>query len=318
MSIRSITVVLLSIFCGASAVIGINRLSQYRQESAMKVTATTPIVVAVADIPAGRVIKQESLAMKQWPNEMLPGGAIKTLDDAVGRTTLNPVFVGEPLVTKRVAAPGVGPGLAARLKVGERAYTIQCSQAKSNVAGFIAPESLVDVNLTYKSSQADEAGGVSSFVLLQAITVLAVDQHADAMGQRSQADLQRVSSVTLLVTPEQESILALAQDVGTLSLALRNPEDTEIVDTQVATFAKIRLAQMMASDQGPAGGEVAQAAATLPEVSTTPKPVPSEAVAVGEDTAREDAARPARKPRPAVIHTLRGGSHGYVQIDFSR
>ena len=87
--------------------------------------------------------------------------------------------------------------------------------------------------------------------------------------------------------------------------------------TGVQTCA-LPISQMMASDQGPAGGEVAQAAATLPEVSTTPKPVPSEAVAVGEDTAREDAARPARKPRPAVIHTLRGGSHGYVQIDFSR
>lgn len=307
MSIRAVVVVLLSIFCGASAVIGINRLAYNTQESAMKVADTKAVVVAVADIPAGRIIKEESLAIKNWPSDLVPEGSFNTVDEAVGRTTINPVLGGEPVVAKRVAAPGVGPGLAARLKVGERAYTIQCAQAKSNVAGFIAPESLVDVNLTYRTSQTDESGGLSSFVLLQAITVLAVDQNSDAMGQRTAAELQRVSSVTLLVTPEQESILALAQDIGTLSLALRNPEDTQLVETEVATLAKIRLSQMIASANGPPMQSDSENVAPI----DPPAPPPAiEQVVESKPTARK---RP-----PAFIYTLRGGSQGFVQIDSSR
>ena len=59
--------------------------------------------------------------------------------------------------------------------------------------------------------------------LLQNVKVLAVDQEIN----QAKAKPQVAKSVTLEVTPEQTQMLVLAQQVGTLSLALRNANSVQ-------------------------------------------------------------------------------------------
>ena len=62
--------------------------------------------------------------------------------------------------------------------------------------------------------------------LLQNVVVLATGRVNAARSHVPDED-RRYTSVTLLVLPEEAEILTLAQETGTLTLLLRNPEDAD-------------------------------------------------------------------------------------------
>jgi Flp pilus assembly protein CpaB len=115
----------------------------------------------------------------------------------------------------RTAAPrGVIP-------VGMRAVTILTPPRPRNALPLVVPGSKVDV--LFVSARTPDADRATT--LLQNVQVLAVGERGDASpGDKSAAGpLQEV--VSLLLTPDQAAKLVLAQNVGTLHLALRNPDD---------------------------------------------------------------------------------------------
>ena len=159
-----------------------------------------------------------------------------------GRTILASVQAGEPLLNTKLADRDAGRGLAALVPEGMRAVTIQTSRVASNVAGFVLPGNRVDVLLTLRGGNHDATGGGSSTTLLQAVEILAVDQRLDAPTE-NRVDPKLLRSVTLLVTPDQAGLLDLGQNMGTLSLSLRNPEDLAEAQTDPATVNLLRFTQ---------------------------------------------------------------------------
>jgi pilus assembly protein CpaB len=87
------------------------------------------------------------------------------------------------------------------------------------VAGFVLPGDSVDILVTRADGTAK--GQVRTDVLLQGVRVLAVDQLAD------QAKTKPVvaKAATVEVTPAQAEKIALAAQIGSLSLALRSAGD---------------------------------------------------------------------------------------------
>lgn len=240
MSIRSLVVVGLAVICGLAAALGMNQL---RQPSQIEVKPeTAPIVIAAVDIPRGRMVSGDDLKIRQWPKDILPEGALTKLEDAQERAAMVPVLAGEPLLEAKLANKDAGRGLAALIPSGMRAYTIQTSRIASSVAGFVLPGNRVDVLLNLRGQPNDETGGGSTTTLLQAVEILAVDQELDAPAD-SKKDPRDLGSVTLLVTPEQAALLDLGQNLGTLTLSLRNPEDIAEADAQPATLNDIRFHQ---------------------------------------------------------------------------
>jgi Flp pilus assembly protein CpaB len=145
-------------------------------------------------------------------------------------------------------------GLAASTTKGMRAMTIQTSNVASGVGGLIVPGNRVDVLLignvkTPAKGTRSEGAAAETIVpkcvtLLQNVTVLAVDSRVDASGEKEEGAAPKAESkidtkglqylnVTLLVTREEAAALALAQNLGLLHLALRHPDDQEIVDTRL-------------------------------------------------------------------------------------
>jgi pilus assembly protein CpaB len=239
MSFKTIIVILLAGTCGVSAAIGINQL---RRPSGETKPETVPIVVAAVNIPRFRLVTKEDLTVRQWPKELLPEGAVTKLKDAVERAAIIPLMVGEPVLNAKLASKDAGRGLAALIPKGMRAYTIQAAQVSSNVAGFVLSGNRVDVLLHLRGKPDDETGGGSTTTLLQAVEILAVDQLLDAPAD-NKSDPKVLRSVTLKVTPDQAALLDLGQNMGKLTLTLRNPEDNEEAKTHPALLADIRYRQ---------------------------------------------------------------------------
>jgi Flp pilus assembly protein CpaB len=74
--------------------------------------------------------------------------------------------------------------------------------------------------------------------LLQNLEILAVDQRIDAPPD-NRIDPKQSHSVTLLVTSDQAARLALAQNKGSLHLALRNHKDQQVLRTSRARMAEL-------------------------------------------------------------------------------
>lgn len=239
MSVRAILVVSLALLSGGSAVMGIHRIQDVRPSFGSGDVDTLPVVVAAVDLPRGRMVTSKDIKICPWPKELLPEGTLRTLAEASDRAAMSPLVAGEPILNAKLAAKDAGRGLAALVPKGMRAYAIQVSRGASGVAGFILPGNKVDVLLNLRGNQTDENGGGATTTLLQSVEILAVDQQLDAPAE-NKINPKDLSSVTLLVTPEQAAHLDLGQSMGQLALALRNPEDMVMAGPQLATLAGIR------------------------------------------------------------------------------
>jgi pilus assembly protein CpaB len=300
MKSRTIAVVLLALLCGASAAVGVNQLNQQRVKSSR--AKTVPVVIAAKDMPRGGVLSAAALTVSQWPDGAAPAGALSRVEDADDRSILVPLVKGEPVLESKLASKDAGRGLASMIPSGMRAFTIRTPHVSSGVAGFILPGNRVDVLLTTTNSGAnDSTGGGATTTLLQNVQVLAVAQRLDAP-ETNKVDPRELTSVTLLVTPDQAAKLDLGMNKGTLHLSLRNPEDDREADTRPATMAQLRFHQ-----EKPNHGalQLAQFVGAL-----------TQAVRGGDG----DAEKPpmgASRPRTAQIRTLRGMHRGSLRVEHS-
>ncbi len=186
----------------------------------------TQVVVAVADIKLGSVLRAEDLTTSEMVGS-LPKGVILRREDAVGRGAISDLYQGEPILESRLAAVGSGGGLAATIPQGMRACAIKVDDVVG-VAGFVTPGMRVDVLISGNPpGPVNVADGPKVKTLLQDIEVLSAgtDIQKDAEGKP-----QQVQVVNLLVTPDQAEILSLASNQTHIQLVLRNPLDVK--DTQ--------------------------------------------------------------------------------------
>jgi len=349
MNIRPLVITLLGLACGGFAVMGIRQMNNNAANRAdAPVLKVVDVVMARTAIPRGHEVQADMLTVEKWPESMVPDGSMQTVEGAVGRVTLSQVFKGESMLNGKLAAQGSGRGAGNLVKPGMRAYSIQSVNAAGIVAGLIVPGDRVDVILTVQSSSADPTGGGTSSTLLQNVEILAIDQDLDPKAE-NRSD-PKLSTVTLLVTPKQASLLGLGQKAGVLSLTLRNPEDNVEADTEPVTLADVRLredgmaenvegvakAEGDASDAGDAaeGAKEDPASDATDETGSAADSANNEQVADGgEEDARS--AKGSKRPRPSLdrgpssgnleeeerpavrlstIRTLRGSSSGVVAI----
>jgi pilus assembly protein CpaB len=229
-------VVVLALFFGGSAAIGINALRSPSPSGAA--SETVPVVVAAVPVNRFTPLTSDMLTTRDFPKDLVPPGSITRMEDALDRVTLNQLVKDEPLLNAMLAARGSGRGMAPGIAPGMRAFTIQTPNVASGVAGFILPGNKVDVLLNINEGGA----GTLTTTLLQSVEILAVDQRVEAPAD-NKVDPNQLRSVTLLVTPEQALKLDLGQNRGTLHLSLRNPTDTATVQARPATMAELGVPQ---------------------------------------------------------------------------
>ncbi|MCP5365588.1 MAG: Flp pilus assembly protein CpaB [Hyphomicrobiales bacterium] len=205
------------------------------------------ILVATKELATGMFIKPDHLRWQKWPEEGVSdnyivkgeGSGEESFAGAVVRSRL---YVGEPITADRVVHPGEQGFLAAVLEPGKRAISVPVD-ATRGVAGFVFPGDQVDVLLTIKVSViAEEEGGQAetryfSQTLMDAVRVLGVDQDVDNEGGGARV----AKTATLEVTPKQAERIAVALELGELSLTLHSiAKEDEDGTTKVAQASKQR------------------------------------------------------------------------------
>ena len=229
MKTKAILIFGLAIVVGIGAVLLIQDWMNKRSTQVVqKITSTTKVVIARTPLSFGSVVRAENLAVIDWPTRIVPRGSFRSIKDLVNkkkpRVVLRPVEANEPLLKSKVSGFGGRASLSAVISGKMRGATIRVNDV-IGVAGFVLPGDRVDVLLT-RDAEGGRAGGAGASlitdVLMQNVKVLATDQNLNESKEKASV----AKAVTLEVTAVQAQKLVLAQKVGTLSLALRNGENS--------------------------------------------------------------------------------------------
>ena len=202
MNPRTLIVVVLAGVCGLSAMVLVQAL---RKPAGAPVVPTTPVVFAVDDLKPGETISAAMIELKPMPVDQVPEDAIRKLEDALDRASRSQLDKGDMLREKKLAEKGAGRGMAALVRSGMRAFTIQTPSFSGSLAGFILPGNRVDVLLTMTVNSGrerdDETGGGSTTTLLQNVEILAVHTTVNTP-TANKINPDDARSITLLVSPE--------------------------------------------------------------------------------------------------------------------
>ena len=195
-----------------------------RQEQTAQRQELTRIVVASAPLEFGARLSQQNVRLQDWPANSVPQGAFTALPEALknDRVALRALVSGEPILAGNVSGADGRATLAALLPAGMRAISVPIDDVRG-VSGFVLPGTMVDVLLTRRiSGDGATNEDMRADVILENVRVLAIDQVASDR----QAEPKVARTATLAVSLFDAQRLALAEKIGTLSLALRRIEDT--------------------------------------------------------------------------------------------
>lgn len=185
--------------------------------------APNQVLVAKQNLPAGMFVKPEHLQWRAWPSEGLDATFIRkgTSDKKVfsGSVVRKGIVAGEPITIKRVVKPGERGFLAAVLSPGMRAISVKVT-ASTGISGLVFPGDRVDLILTHKfriGTGKSRKMRTASETVLTNVRVLAIGQITD--DQKGKPIMGKTA--TLEFTPKQVELVAVAVQLGKLSLSLR-------------------------------------------------------------------------------------------------
>ncbi len=215
-----------------------------------------PVVVVNKDIMSGGMLDESNLEVKEIPALFVQPGAIKSLEEGLGRVTQIPVKAGEQLLETKLVQGG-GGYLSLRLGKGESRRAIALKMdGEGALAGLIRPGDLIDVIGVFESAP---DGGDSklknhAIVLVQAVRVLAIDDRlsdADYISSASaDKNLGRMAENSSsgkshwLITVDTEASdawkLSLASQVAHLRCVLRYRTNDKLMNYDMIDPLKLR------------------------------------------------------------------------------
>lgn len=219
---------------------------------------TVDIIVARNDIPIGTIIDDTMLDTQPWPQHLIvPGFIIQGTPEAnlLGMVSRAEFKAREPVVTSKLANPNDSNFLAASLPKGMRAVTMQVD-AISGVAGYIFPGDKVDVLLTHNIPQllSEDNDGTGTNtprvaeVIVAGAKVLAVNLRGS--GQDPNGNVGPPNNVSLEISIRDAQRLRLAENNGTLSLALRSLKDEDMHTVPApSSLTDVSLVEIEKSDE---------------------------------------------------------------------
>ena len=187
------------------------------------------ILVARKTLGPGTFVKLGDTKWQTWPEgTLLPVYAVKgkrRQKDFEGSVVRSTIVEGQPITDENVVKVGERGFLAAVLTPGLRAVSFPIT-ASSGIAGLVFPGDRVDLILSHKvrkTSQNTHKTKImhASETVLTNVRVLAIDQRTDdqkAKGRKSVVG----KTVTVEVSAKQAEMVAVALNLGKLSLSLRS------------------------------------------------------------------------------------------------
>ncbi|MFP4285858.1 MAG: Flp pilus assembly protein CpaB [Desulfovermiculus sp.] len=194
---------------------------------------TTSVVVAAKDLPVGTKLGPEMLKPVKYLPDSAPSRHFSDPQKVQGRILIAAVSANEPILESRLAPTEITVGgVQAMITPGKRAVAVKGNEVMG-LSGFVAPGNKVDVMVTLRNGNGDEA---ATKMVLESVPVLATGTILEP--SKDGSGTSPVDVYTLELTPNESEILALAANQGTLHFAMRNLQDKEPVLTRGADVKK--------------------------------------------------------------------------------
>ena len=199
-----------------------------------------PIAVASADMAWGTPISKEMIREVPFPQESLPVGHFKKLEDLKGRVLLAPVKRNEPILESKLAPVDIkSGGVVAVLDPEKRAMAVKVNEVVA-LPGFIKPGDRVDVMVTFS----DGKKGQITKTVLENMRVLAIGTQMERAPEGEKP--VPVKIITFEVSLIEAEKLAMASNGGQIRLALRSPLNPDTKKTRGATFKDLKASFQLA------------------------------------------------------------------------
>ncbi len=210
---------------------------------------TVNVLCAKVDVPEGTELDQDMIAVKEMPTQFVTESFIKVdeegslkSDSPVGQRVMVPLKAGDPILVSHFESAREAE-FSTMINPKGRAVTIDV-QEKTAVGLWVRPNDHVDVIGNFRDPENQQ---LKTVTLLQNVVVLATGR-ITANTTYVPDEEKKFQTVTLLVLPEEAEILTLAQELGTLTLLLRNPDDLDYQEKRMVVDQKTLLTGERASE----------------------------------------------------------------------
>ncbi|HMG49797.1 MAG TPA: Flp pilus assembly protein CpaB [Inquilinus sp.] len=211
------------------------------------------VMTAARFIARGQVIAREDVSSISIAGGV-PAGARTAIGDVVGKIATVDIPAQQLLLDSVVSADPARAGLAALVPPGLRAISILTNDEIA-VSEFVRPGDKVDIQLVLPDTALNKQSGLQrqgggdlseARTVLQDVLVLTVGATlgdpamapADQNGGGRRPDPSR--TISLAMTPDQIAQFALARSLGSFYLALRRPDDLQLITDNTAKLSDIR------------------------------------------------------------------------------
>ena len=262
------------------------------------------VLVATRALPVGTIITPDAFKFQPWPEELVEEAYFQkegtNVEELHGTVVRNAITAGQPATKGALVSPGDRGFLAAALGPGMRAVTIPVS-GLTGVAGFVFPGDRIDLMLTQSVKGEGPELKVSETVIRN-LRVLATDNRVTAKkNDKGQTVAKKAKLVTLEATPKIAEKIAVAQTLGTLSLALRSLADSSAELEEAIASGEVKL---------PETDDPVEEAALIRSLAARPSTKKS-TFSTGGDVSRFEARTPPplaekEKPKGPVVRVARG------------
>jgi pilus assembly protein CpaB len=267
MKMKSLILIFIALGCGLVATIGISQVMDRNSGSDAPIPMEQ-ILVAKADIDIGKALDANSVQLEEWPAARVPEGALRSLDEVAEKFPQTRFYKGEPILQAKISDEN-GSAMD-KIPDGYRTATIKV-EADTVMEG-IGPGDRVDVLVILK--QGGEIRQTGAFPILKNVRVFSKGSQTERTVDNKNQQV-RSQTISLLVKPDQGLEIALADEMGKIRLALRNPSDDPADDKDVAVpLSELLSGKSSDGDkkEGAANSEALSGAFTKPPVPVLAPP----------------------------------------------
>lgn len=173
------------VLAAAGVVVGLQAL-------APAAPASTDVLVAAADLPAGRRLRPGDLTVHGLPPGAVPAGALRPGTEVTGRTLAAPVRAGEPVTDVRLV------GASSLRAYGRGLVAAPVRLADAGVLELVRPGDHVDIVAASVAEALDPGRHEAARVVARGARVVALPS------------TERTSGASLIATPETGGLLLVA------------------------------------------------------------------------------------------------------------
>lgn len=218
MKMKSLILIFIALGCGLVATIGISQVMDGKGGGGGEI-AMEQILVAKGNIDIGAVLDANAVELQDWPAVKVPEGAIRTFEEVKGLVPQARFYKGEPILLPKISDKNRTP--ADQIEQGYRTATIKVDE--DTVMEGIGPGDRVDVMVYLKKGDNIQETGV--YPIIKNVRVFAKGAQTERIVDAKSGTETRARTITLMVKLPQVQEIALATQMGKITLALRNPKD---------------------------------------------------------------------------------------------